>query len=353
VKNIIEKIHQTTKHPWNIMEVCGGQTHTIVRYQLNRLLPSDIHLIHGPGCPVCVTPEQAIDEAIELSKRPNIILTSFGDMLRVPASQGSLLDAKASGGNIHIVYSPLDALKMALKNPDKEIVFLCIGFETTTAPNALAILQAEALGIKNFSVLVSQVRVPPAIEALINSPESKIDGFLAAGHVCTVMGLKEYAPIVDKYKIPIVATGFEPADILLGLLQVISQLETGTPHLDIEYTRSVTWEGNLSAQKAIEKVFKEVDQEWRGLGSILKSGWGLSESYQQFDARLKFELRDHFKDSHGGHQLCESGAILCGVKKPPQCAQFGKACHPENPLGAPMVSSEGACAAYYNYQVRE
>lgn len=351
VKSVLTKIHSQTKKTWNIMEVCGGQTHTIVRYQLHELLPKNINLVHGPGCPVCVTPEQAIDDAIELAKKPQVVLTSFGDMLRVPAHQGSLLQAKAAGANVQTVYSPLDAVQMAHLNPDKQIVFLAIGFETTTAPNALAILQAESMGLKNFSVLVSQVRVPQAIEALINSPDCRIDAYLAAGHVCTVMGVREYEPLVQKYHVPIVATGFEPTDILLGILKAIEQLENGQAKLEVEYSRSVTWEGNAIAQKAIEKVFEPVDQNWRGLGVIGKSGWGLRKNYQQFDAHIKFGLRDRSQDPPA-NILCESGAILSGIKKPPQCAQFGKKCCPETPLGAPMVSSEGACAAYYNYRIR-
>jgi hydrogenase expression/formation protein HypD len=351
VNNIIGKIRSITKHPWNIMEVCGGQTHTIVRYQLQKLLPVEINLIHGPGCPVCVTPEIIIDQAIEISKKPNVILTSFGDMLRVPSNHGSLLEAKASGAKIQIVYSPLDAIQIALQNPDSEVVFLAIGFETTTAPNALAVLQAEALNINNFSVLVSQVRVPPAIESLINSKDSQIHGFLAAGNVCTVMGLKEYQPLVDKYKVPIVATGFEPTDILFGILQVVTQLESGIARLEVAYSRSVTWEGNTKAQNAISKVFKHIDQNWRGLGTIPQSGWGLSDAYKKYDAHHKFQFKQNL-NKYQGHQICESGAILSGIKRPPECAQFGKSCRPDNPLGAPMVSSEGACAAYYNYQVR-
>ncbi len=369
VKNILAQIHKSTKQAWNIMEVCGGQTHTIVKYQLIKLLPDKINLIHGPGCPVCVTPEATLDEAILISKIPNVIMTSFGDMLRVPSQYGSLLQARANGSDIKIVYSPLDAIQIAINNPDKEIVFLSIGFETTTAPNALAVLQAASLGLKNFSVLVSQVRVPPAIEAIINTDNSKIDGFLAAGHVCTVMGIEEYRPLVAKYNRPIVVTGFEPMDILLGLFKVIKQLESGFASIDIEYSRSVIETGNLIAKKAIEKVFKIADQSWRGLGVIPQSGYILRNEYLNYDARNKFIKKQILNNNNHDNQAktiyqflnplnkvssslkfqSECGEILKGIKKPPQCTHFGKNCKPDLPLGAPMVSTEGACAAYYNY----
>ncbi len=344
----IKEIRKVVTKEWTIMEVCGGQTHTIIKFGIDEVLPEKIHFVHGPGCPVCVTPIEIIDKAITIASLPNVIFCSFGDMLRVPGSDKDLFAVKESGGDVRIVYSPLDALKIALNNPDKEVVFFAVGFETTAPANAMAIYQAKKMGIKNFSVLVSHVLVPPTMEAILSSPNNRINGFLAAGHVCTVMGYTEYEPIAKKYKVPIVVTGFEPLDVLQGVLMLIRQLEEGRYEVENQYTRSVRREGNLAAQRIIKEVFEVVNRVWRGIGVISSSGLGIKEEYSDFDAEKKFNI-SHISVKEP--EECISGLVLQGVKKPYECPAFGTKCTPEHPLGAPMVSSEGACAAYFNYKV--
>jgi hydrogenase expression/formation protein HypD len=341
------RIAQIVTRPWTIMEVCGGQTHAIIKFGIDELLPKEITLVHGPGCPVCVTPVELIDKAIEIASRPEVIFCSFGDMLRVPGSEKDLLSVKAQGGDVRIVYSPLDALKLAKENPDREVVFFAVGFETTAPANAMAVYQAARQNIKNFSLLVSHVLVPPAIEAILSSPKNRVQGFLAAGHVCTVMGYTEYEPIAQKYKVPIVVTGFEPLDILQGVYMCVKQLEEGRHEVENQYTRSVRREGNTKAQELIREVFCVVPRKWRGIGEIPRSGLGLTEKYKEFDAELKFGLTDRSVEEPSE---CIAGLVLQGVKKPHECPAFGTRCTPEHPLGAPMVSSEGACAAYYRYR---
>ena len=346
-RQLAREIQRVTTRPWNIMEVCGGQTHAIVKFGIDELLPKQIELIHGPGCPVCVTPLEMIDKAIEIAARPGIIFTSFGDMLRVPGSITDLLSVKAGGGDVRIVYSPLDALKLAEQNPDKEVVFFGVGFETTAPATAMAVFQAAHKGLKNFSMLISHVLVPPAIEALMSSPNCRVQGFLAAGHVCAVMGYEEYPPIAAKYHVPIVVTGFEPLDIFQGVLMVVQQLESGRAEVENQYVRAVRREGNQPAQELIRKVFKVVPRKWRGVGEIPKSGLGLNDAYAAFDAEKKFNLVDHHVDEPAE---CLSGLVLQGQIKPHECPAFGTRCTPEHPLGVTMVSSEGACAAYYRYR---
>jgi len=341
------EIHRLTTRPWNIMEVCGGQTHAIVKFGIDELLPKQITLIHGPGCPVCVTPLEMIDKALEIAARPDVIFTSFGDMLRVPGSTTDLLAVKAKGGDVRIVYSPLDAVKLAEQNPAKEIVFFGVGFETTAPATAMAVYQAAQKKLENFSMLISHVLVPPAIEALMSSPNCRVQGFLAAGHVCAVMGYEEYPPIAAKYHVPIVVTGFEPMDILQGILMVVQQLESGRAEVENQYTRAVRREGNSTAQELIRKVFKVMPRKWRGVGEIPQSGLGLNDTYAAFDAEKKFGLADHHVDEPAE---CLSGLVLQGQIKPHECPAFGAKCTPEHPLGATMVSSEGACAAYYRYR---
>jgi len=348
-QKIAREVHRVTTRPWNIMEVCGGQTHAIVKFGIDELLPKQITLIHGPGCPVCVTPLEIIEKAIEIAARPNVIFTSFGDMLRVPGSTADLLSVKAKGGDVRIVYSPLDALKIAEQNPGKEVIFFGVGFETTAPATAMAVYQAAQKRLKNFSLLTSHVLVPPAMEALLSSPDCKIQGFLAAGHVCTVMGFEEYFPIAQKYQVPIVVTGFEPLDILQGVLMVVQQLESGRAEVENQYTRSVRREGNQAAQKLIREVFRVIPRQWRGVGEIPQSGLGLSEAYAAFDAEKKFGVVEHHVEEPAE---CISGLVLQGLKKPHECPAFGAKCTPEHPLGATMVSSEGACAAYYRYRRR-
>ena len=346
-RQLAREIHRVTTRSWNIMEVCGGQTHAIVKFGIDELLPKQITLIHGPGCPVCVTPLEMIDKAIEIAARPGIIFTSFGDMLRVPGSTTDLLSVKAGGGDVRIVYSPLDAVKLAEQNPGKEVVFFGVGFETTAPATAMAVYQAAQKGLKNFSMLISHVLVPPAIEALMSSPNCRVQGFLAAGHVCTVMGYWEYPPLAAKYRVPIVVTGFEPLDIFQGVLMVVQQLESGRAEVENQYTRAVRREGNQPAQELIRKVFKVVPRKWRGVGEIPQSGLGLNDAYAAFDAEKKFGLADHHVDEPAE---CLSGLVLQGQIKPHECPAFGTRCTPEHPLGATMVSSEGACAAYYRYR---
>jgi len=346
-QQIAREIHQATTRPWNIMEVCGGQTHAIVKFGIDELLPKAITLIHGPGCPVCVTPLEIIDQALEIAARPGVIFASFGDMLRVPGSTTDLLAVKAKGGDVRIVYSPLDAVKLAEQNPAREVVFFGVGFETTAPATAMAVYQAAQKGLKNFSMLISHVLVPPAIEALMSSPNCRVQGFLAAGHVCAVMGYEEYPPLAVKYRVPIVVTGFEPLDILQGVLLVVRQLESGRAEVENQYARAVRREGNRPAQELIHKVFQVVPRKWRGVGEIPQSGLGLGDAYAAFDAEKKFGLTGHRVEEPAD---CLSGLVLQGQIKPHECPAFGTKCTPEHPLGATMVSSEGACAAYYRYR---
>jgi hydrogenase expression/formation protein HypD len=344
-KSILE-LNRLVTQPWVLMEICGGQTHSIKRYGIDQLLPEEIELVHGPGCPVCVTPLEQIDKALAIASRPDVIFTSYGDMLRVPGSSVDLFSVRAAGGDVRVVYSPLDALKIAQENPEKQVVFFAIGFETTAPANAMAVVQAKRLGIKNFSVLVSHVRVPPAMHAILGSSSNRVQGFLAAGHVCAVMGYWEYPPLAEQYRVPIVVTGFEPLDILQGILTAVRLLENGEHIAENAYTRAVTFEGNKGAQAIIDQVFMECDRKWRGIGTIPHSGWCLAPDYQEFDAEKRFDVATIAPEES---PLCIAGQILQGLKKPPQCSAFGKQCTPENPLGATMVSSEGACAAYYRY----
>jgi hydrogenase expression/formation protein HypD len=345
-KKLSDGIHSITKHPWTIMEICGGQTHTIVKSGLESLLPREITLVHGPGCPVCVTPLEMIDKALVIAARQDVIFTSFGDMLRVPGSTKDLLSVKAEGGDVRMVSSPLDAVKIAEKNPEKRVVFFAVGFETTAPANAMSVWQANKLGLKNFSILCSHVLVPPAIKALLSSPTNMVQAFLAAGHVCTVMGYEEYVPIAAKYKVPIVVTGFEPFDILQGIYLAVRQLEGGKREVENQYSRAVRREGNVPAQKLIHEVFEVGDRKWRGIGEIPESGYRLRKEFSSYDAELLFDVVDIRAEES---TRCIAGVILQGLKKPHECPAFGTECTPERPLGAPMVSSEGACAAYYHY----
>jgi len=346
-RQYFDHIARTTTKPWTIMEICGGQTHAIVKNGIDQLLPDNITLLHGPGCPVCVTPVELIDKAIEIASRENVIFCSFGDMLRIPGTSKNLLMVKAEGGDIRVVYSPLDSLKVAKQNPDKEIVFFAIGFETTAPANALTVQRAKLQGLTNFSMLSSMVLVPPAIEAILASPGCAVNGFLAAGHVCTIMGYKEYENISKTYKVPIVVTGFEPLDILQGIHMTITQLEAGRVEVSNQYSRAVKREGNQAARSLMNEVFGIINQKWRGLGEIPESGLALSEPYMEFDAEKRFNLKDIGDEKS---TECISGLILRGEKKPPDCPAFGIGCTPEQPLGATMVSTEGACAAYYQYR---
>jgi len=347
VKNLAKKIKAVTKNEWVIMEICGGQTHSIMKYGLQEFLPKEITLVHGPGCPVCVTPLEIIDKAHFIASRKDVIFTSFGDMLRVPGSNTDLLKVKAEGGDVRIVYSPLDAVKIAEENPDKKVVFLAVGFETTAPANAMSVAEAKRRNLTNYSILSSHVLVPPAMHAILSSPKNLIQGFLAAGHVCTIMGYEEYFPIAEQYKTPIVVTGFEPVDILKGILATVKQLENNTYNVENEYKRLARQEGNIPAQKTISEVFEITDRSWRGIGEIPKSGLKIKDKYEQFDADKIFKLENYKMDEP---KVCISGEIMQGLKKPSQCPAFGKECIPENPLGAPMVSSEGACSAYYRYK---
>jgi hydrogenase expression/formation protein HypD len=341
------QIARVTTQPWTIMEICGGQTHSIVKFGVDELLPEQITLVHGPGCPVCVTPVELLDKAAKIARRDDVIFCSFGDMLRVPGTECDLFAVKALGGDVRVVYSPMDAVALAEQNPQKEVVFFAVGFETTAPGNAMAVFQAKQRGIKNFSVLVSHVLVPPAMEAILGSPGNLVQGFLAAGHVCTVMGYHEYAPIAAKYAVPIVVTGFEPVDILQGVLMCVTQLEQGRHEVENQYTRSVRTGGNIHAQELIAQVFEVVDRKWRGIGGIPQSGLGVRPEYAAWDAEKKFELEGYTAEESPD---CISGLIMQGRKKPSECPAFGTKCTPERPLGAPMVSTEGACAAYYRYR---
>jgi hydrogenase expression/formation protein HypD len=346
VKGVIEEIHRTITRRWTIMEICGGQTHAIVRHGIDQLLPSEIELVHGPGCPVCVTPLELIDKALEIASQPNVIFCSYGDMLRVPGSGRDLFSVKAAGGDVRVVYSPLDAVKLAKQNPDKQVVFFAIGFETTAPPNVMSVLQAKNLGLTNYSILVSHVCVPPAVEAILSSPANRVQGFLLAGHVCAVMGYHEYPPLAEKFKTPMVVTGFEPLDIVQGILKTVQLLEAGKVEVANAYSRAVTFEGNIPAQKTIVQVFEVIDRKWRGIGVIPSSGWQLRAEYDAFNAEKRFDVRAIQTEES---PICIAGQILQGLKKPQDCSAFGNMCKPEHPLGATMVSSEGACAAYYKY----
>jgi hydrogenase expression/formation protein HypD len=342
----LAQIRRTLTRPWVLMEICGGQTHAIMRYGLDQLLPPEIDLVHGPGCPVCVTPLELIDKALAIASRPEVIFTSYGDMLRVPGTGRDLFSVRAAGGDVRVVYSPLDAVKIAQQNPDQQVVFFAIGFETTAPANVMSVLQAKALGLKNYSILVSHVRVPPAMHAILGSSHNRVQGFLAAGHVCTVMGYWEYLPIAAQYQAPVVVTGFEPVDILQGILMTIRQLEEGRVEVENAYPRLVSLEGNRPAQAVIQQVFMDCDRNWRGIGSIPCSGWRLRPEFSQFDAESRFPV-GQIRTQESPE--CIAGLILQGLKKPLECPAFGTRCTPERPLGATMVSSEGACAAYYRY----
>ncbi len=345
-EKILEEIRRTVTRPWVLMEVCGGQTHSIVKYGIDYLLPEGLELVHGPGCPVCVTSLEMIDRAHAIARRPDVIFCSFGDMLRVPGSDGDLLVMRSRGADIRIVYSPIDCLKIARQNPDKKVVFFAIGFETTAPANAMAVWQAKRQGIRNFSILVSHVLVPPSIASILQSPLNRVQGFLGPGHVCTIMGYREYEPIAARFKVPIVISGFEPLDLLQGVLLAVRQLEQGRAEVENAYARVVKREGNRVAQELVNKVFEVCDRKWRGVGSIPKSGYKLRWEFHEHDAERLFSVKEI---STKEPSICISGLVLKGVKKPHDCPAFGKQCTPEHPLGATMVSAEGACAAYYAY----
>jgi hydrogenase expression/formation protein HypD len=346
VKSLAARIRRTATRRWVLMEVCGGQTHTIVKQGLDELVGDAVEMIHGPGCPVCVTPLEQIDKALLLAQRPDVIFTSFGDMLRVPGSDCDLQQVRARGGTVRVVYSPLDALQLAIRTPDKHVVFFAVGFETTAPANAMAVWRAHQLGVKNFSVLVSHVTVPPAMTALLSAPDNRVQGFLAAGHVCTVMGWTEYEPIAAQYHVPIIVTGFETVDIMEGMLMAVQQLEDGRAEVENQYVRSVKRDGTVPARDLVSQVFELVDRKWRGIGAIPRSGLGLRPEFADFDAELRFGVGDITVDEPAE---CRAGDVLRGKIKPFECAAFGTLCTPAKPLGAPMVSSEGACAAYFNY----
>jgi len=346
----LQEIRRTVTRPWVVMEICGGQTHSIVRHGLDQLLPEQVELVHGPGCPVCVTPLEQIDKALTIASRPEVIFTSYGDMLRVPGSGRDLFAVRAAGGDVRVVYSPLDAVKIARDNPDRQVVFFAIGFETTAPANVMSVIQAHELGLQNYSVLVSHVRVPPAMHAILGSPQNRVQAFLAAGHVCAVMGYWEYPPIAAQYGVPIVVTGFEPLDILHGLLGALRQLEAGRAEAENAYGRAVTLEGNRPAQAMIERVFEPCDRKWRGIGEIPGSGWRLRSEFAEYDAEARFPVGE-IRPAES--PLCIAGRILQGQARPHDCSAFGMQCTPEHPLGATMVSAEGACAAYYRYGRRE
>jgi hydrogenase expression/formation protein HypD len=347
VRGVLDELQRVTTRPWTIMEICGGQTHSIIRHGLDQLLPQEITLVHGPGCPVCVTPLELIDKALALASRPDVILASFGDMLRVPGTEQDLFAVKASGGDVRVVYSPLDALNLARQHPDRTVVFFGVGFETTAPANAMAVYQAARSDVDNFAMLVSHVTVPPAMVAILDSPTNRVQAFLAAGHVCTVMGYWEYEPLAKRYHVPIVVTGFEPVDLARGILLTVCQLEEGRAEVENAYARSVRRVGNPAAQRIVKEVFEPCDRAWRGIGVIPMSGYRLREPYVRFDAEARFA--DVAVIESRESELCISGAVLQGVKKPRECPAFGVQCTPRTPLGATMVSSEGACAAYYKY----
>lgn len=346
-KRVLEEIKKTVTRPWVIMEICGGQTHSIIKNGIDQILPKEIELVHGPGCPVCVTPLEIIDKALAIASRPNVIFTSFGDMLRVPGSHKDLFMVRSEGADVRTVYSPLESLKIARENPDKEVVFFAVGFETTAPGNAMAVYQAAKEGLTNFSELASHVLVPPAMDTLLSSPNNRVQAYLAAGHVCAVMGWEEYEPIAEKYKVPIVPTGFEPIDVLEGILLVVKQLEEGRHEVENQYLRAVKREGNREAIRIIHEVFEVTNRKWRGIGEIPMSGLKILDAYAAYDAEKKFAVGDIVTEESS---LCISGLVLQGLKKPNECPAFGKECTPLHPLGATMVSSEGACAAYHKYQ---
>lgn len=349
-RRLADLVARVVTRPWTIMEVCGGQTHAIVRFGIDELLPGGLTLVHGPGCPVCVTPLEIIDRAIEIAERRGVTLCSFGDMLRVPGSGKDLLRVKSEGGDVRIVYSPMDALRIAEASPSREVVFFAVGFETTAPANGMAVYQAARRGVKNFSILSAHVRVPPAMEAILSSEGNRVNGFLAAGHVCAVMGYEEYEPLAAKYRVPVVVTGFEPLDLLQGVLQCATQLEEGRADVENPYSRVVRREGNREARRIMGEVFRVIDRKWRGIGMIPQSGLGLAEAYEAFDAEARFGVGAVSVEESGE---CISGLILRGLKKPVDCPAFGSRCTPERPLGATMVSGEGACAAYYKYRRHE
>ena len=342
-----EAIARTVTRPWKLMEICGGQTHSIVKYGIDELLPKAVTLVHGPGCPVCVTPLELIDKALQIAAQPSVIFCSFGDMLRVPGSAGDLFSVKAAGGDVRIVYSPNDAVKIAAQNPDKQVVFFAVGFETTAPANAMSVYQARQMGLINYSILVSHVLVPPAMEAILGSPSNRVQGFLAAGHVCTVMGFEEYEPLAKKYRVPIIVTGFEPLDLLQGVYMCVEQLEKGRHEVENQYARAVRREGNRPAQELVARVFRVVPRKWRGIGEIPKSGLGLAPEFADFDAETRFGVSNYTAQED---PECISGMVMQGARKPEECSAYGTRCTPDHPLGAPMVSSEGACAAYYRYR---
>jgi hydrogenase expression/formation protein HypD len=346
VAKLVRAIEARVTRPWTIMEVCGGQTHSIVKYGIDQVLPRAIELAHGPGCPVCVTPLEVLDRAHAIARRPEVIFCSFGDMLRVPGSRGDLLQLKSQGADVRVVYSPLDAVQIAAANPERQVVFFAIGFETTAPANAMAVALAARRGLVNFSVLVSQVLVPPAIAAILDAPDNRVQAFLGPGHVCTVVGYSEYEPLVERYRVPIVVTGFEPVDMLEGILMTVEQLEAGEARLENQYRRVVTGAGNAASRALIDDVWEVCDRKWRGVGVIPASGWRLRERYQQFDAERRFDVR---AIETCESPVCISGQVLRGQKKPHECPAFGSACTPDTPLGATMVSGEGACAAYFAY----
>lgn len=345
-RRLLEAIRRRVTRPWTVMEICGGQTHTLVRSGIDRMLPPELNMVHGPGCPVCVTPLELMDRALEIARRPEVILASFGDMLRVPGSRTDLSGVKAQGGDVRVVYSPLDALKLARNHRDRQVVFFAVGFETTAPANAMAVWQARREGLSNFSVLVAHVLVPPAMELILSAPDNRVQGFLAAGHVCAVMGYREYEPVARRYGRPIVVTGFEPLDLLQGTLMLVEALEEGRCTVENQYSRAVRREGNEKAQALIKQVFQVCDRKWRGVGTIPGSGLALRREYEDFDAQARFSV-DHISPAESDQ--CIAGQILRGLKKPPECPAFAERCTPEHPLGAPMVSSEGACAAYHLY----
>jgi len=343
---LTKEIARTATRPWVLMEVCGGQTHSIVRYGIDRMIPECIELVHGPGCPVCVTSLEMIDKAHAIASHPDVIFTSFGDMLRVPGSRGDLLTLKSRGADVRVVYSPLDAVQIARDNPDKRVVFFGVGFETTAPANAMAVYRAKLEGVKNFSMLVSHVLVPPAMAAVLNAPDNRVQGFLGPGHVCAVVGYREYESLCERFHVPIVVTGFEPIDLLEGILMTVRQLETGRAEVENQYVRAVARDGNRPAIDLISKVFEVADRKWRGVGPIPESGYQLRAEYRDHDAEKTFEVESIATRES---ETCISGLILRGARKPSDCPAFGKECTPQRPLGATMVSAEGACAAYYQY----
>lgn len=345
-QKLVAAIERRATRPWTLMEICGGQTHTLIKSGIDEMLPQSVTLVHGPGCPVCVTSLELIDRALAIARRPEVILTSFGDMLRVPGSAADLLSVKAQGADVRMVYSPLDAVKLAQKNPARQVVFFAVGFETTAPANAMAVWQAQRLGLTNFSILSSHVLVPPAMEAILGAPSNTVQGFLAAGHVCAVMGYWQYPPLAEKYRVPIVVTGFEPLDLLQGIYMTVAALEEGRWGIENQYTRAVTYAGNVPAQRLMAQVFEVCDRQWRGIGLIPNSGLALRPEFAAFDAERRFDVGGLTAQESS---LCIAGDIMRGLKKPHACPAFGTLCTPEHPLGAPMVSSEGACAAYYQY----